>query len=104
MSGSRPIGVTTLAILGAVAAVIAAIHALQYLHILPFFLGPMAFFGFDLFAGLLWGLTAAIYVWVAKMLWEMNPQGWLFVVIVASFNVFLDLLALVGASTWEAVA
>ena len=35
----RPIGVTILAILAGVAAVLAAIHALQFLGIIPFFIG-----------------------------------------------------------------
>ena len=37
---ARPIGVTILAILAGVAAVLAAIHALQFLGIIPFFVGP----------------------------------------------------------------
>ena len=36
----RPIGVTILAILAGVAAVLAAIHALQFLGIFPFVVGP----------------------------------------------------------------
>src|SRR2546423_1211864 len=39
----RPVGVTILAILAGVAAVLAAINALQFLGILPFFVGPVAF-------------------------------------------------------------
>jgi hypothetical protein len=103
MTRSRPIGVTILAILAGVAAVVAGIHTLQYLHLLPFYFGAVAFFGFDLFAALLWGLLTAIYIWVARMLWELDPQGWTFVVIVAFINIVLDLLAVIGASTWEAM-
>ena len=36
----RPIGVTILAILAGIAAIIAAIHALQFLGIIPFFFSP----------------------------------------------------------------
>jgi hypothetical protein len=103
MTHSRPFGVTLLAVLAALAAIVAAIHALQFLHLLPFFLGPMAFFGFDLFAALLWALNAVIYVWVAKLLWELNPQGWLFVVIVAGLNLLFDLIAVIGASSFAAL-
>ena len=39
----RPIGVTILAILAGIAAVIAVYHTLQFLHILPFTLGEMRF-------------------------------------------------------------
>ena len=37
----RPIGVTVLAILAGVAAVLAAINALQFLGIFPFFIGSV---------------------------------------------------------------
>jgi hypothetical protein len=52
-----------LALLAGLAAVIAAYHTLQCLHILPFWLGPMSFFAFDLLGALLWGVTAACFVW-----------------------------------------
>lgn len=103
MTRSRPFGVTLLAILAGIAAVVAGIHTLQFLHLFPFFRGPVAFFGFDLLAAVLWGVLTVIYVWVAKMLWDLDPQGWLFVVIVACFNLVLDFLAVLGTSTWEAM-
>lgn len=103
MTHSRPFGVTLLAVLATLAAIVAAIHALQFLHLLPFFLGPMAFFGFDLFAALLWTLSAVIYVWRAKMLWELNPRGWLSVVILACLNVLFGIIAVIGASTFAAL-
>ena len=37
----RPVGVTILAILAGIAAVLAAIHALQFLGIIPFFIGSV---------------------------------------------------------------
>jgi len=102
MTRTRPIGVTILAILSGVAAVIAAIHTLQYLHLMPFFLGPMMFFGFDLWAALLWGVSTAIYVWVTKMLWNVDPQGWLFLVIISALNIGLALLSAIGGTTLAA--
>jgi hypothetical protein len=103
MTQSRPIGVTLLAVLAGVAAVVAAIHTLQFLHLFPFFLGSVAFFSFDLLAAVLWGFLTVIYVWVAKMLWELDQQGWLFVVVLAFINLVLDVLAVIGTSTWEAM-
>jgi len=38
----RPIGVTILAVAAGVAAVLAAIYALQFLGIIPFFIGSVA--------------------------------------------------------------
>jgi hypothetical protein len=103
MTQSRPTGVTLLAVLAGIAAVVAAIHTLQFLHLLPFFLGPVAFFSFDILAAVLRGVLTVIYIWVARMLWELDQQGWLFVVIVAFINLVLDVLAVLGTSTWEAM-
>jgi hypothetical protein len=103
MTRSRPVGVTILAILAAVAALIAVYHTLQYLHILPFFLGPLAFFGFDLLGALMWGVMAAIYIWLTRNLWNVDPQAWMFLVIITVFNLILALLSIVGASTWQAL-
>jgi hypothetical protein len=100
---SRPFGVTVLAILGGIAGVIAAYHTLQYLHILPFWLGPMAFYGFDLWGALLWGITTVIYAWLVSMLWTMNPSGWLFLVILSIWNLVLAALSILGASTFQAL-
>jgi len=38
---------------------------------------------------LLWGILAVIYAWVVSMLWTVNPQGWLFVVILSGLLWFL---------------
>jgi hypothetical protein len=69
----RPFGVVVLAVLGGLAAVLAAYHTLQYLGLLPLILGPLRFYGFDLFGALLWGVTAAVWVWAAVNLWRLNP-------------------------------
>ena len=58
----RPIGVTILAILAGIAAVLAAIHALQFLGILPFFIGSSGYkvHAFSFWYALMYGLL----VWV----------------------------------------
>jgi hypothetical protein len=104
MTAHRPIGITIIAILAAVATIFAAIHTLQYLHLLPFFLGGMAFFGFDLVGALLWGLMTLIYAWVVVQLWNVNPQGWMFLVILSALNIILDILSIIGQTTFSAVA
>jgi hypothetical protein len=104
MKPHRPFGVTLLAILGSLAGIVAAYHTLQYLHILPFSLGGLSFYGFDLWGALLWGILAVIYAWVVSMLWTVNPQGWLFVVILSSLNLILAVLSIIGQSTLSAVA
>jgi hypothetical protein len=100
----RPFGITLIAILAGIATILAAIHTLQYLHILPFFLGNMAFFGFDLWGAVLWGIMTVIYAWVVVNLWNMNPQGWMFLVLLSSLNLILDVISIIGQTTFSAVA
>jgi hypothetical protein len=104
MSSSRPFGVALLAALALLAAIICAITALQFLHILPITVGPLAFFGFDLLGAVISILLALIYLWVARMLWELEPQGWLFVVILASINLIFDIVAIFGASSFQGLS
>jgi hypothetical protein len=104
MSSSRPFGVLVLEALTLLGALAAAINALQFLHILPGAYGPLAFFGFDLLGALLSVLLAAIYLWLAKMLWDLEPQGWLFVVIMASINLIFHLVAVLGSSPFEGLS
>ena len=101
---SRPFGVTPLAILAGVAAVFAVIHTLQLLHLFPIFLGPIRFFTFDLLGALMWGLLAAIWIWVTKGLWNLDPQAWFFVVVLASLNLIMAVVSILGQTTWQAVA
>jgi len=101
----RPFGVTLLAILAGIAALLAVIHTLQMLHLLPFNLfGELRFWNFSLIGALMWGLLAAIYIWLVKMLWNVNPQGWLFMVILSVLNLILAFVSILGASDWQAVA
>jgi len=100
----RPIGVTILAVLAGVAAVLAAINALQFLGILPFFVGPVAFRTFSFWYALMWGLMVWVYIWLVQMLWRVEPAAWLFLVIVTLFELTLDFIAMLGASTWQDVS
>ena len=102
----RPIGVTILAILAAIAAVLAAIHALQYLGIIPFILGPAGYkvHFFSFWNALMYGLLVWVYIWLTQMLWRVERQAWLFLVMITMFYLILDLFLLIGASSWEDVA
>lgn len=100
---SRPIGITIIAILAGLAAVMAIIHTLQMLHLFPVFLGPVAFFTFDLLGAIMWGIMALIWIWAVRMLWNVDPQGWLFVVLLASLNLILAVVSILGDSSWQAM-
>src|SRR4029450_13572946 len=99
MTRPRPIGIPILAILAGIATLFAALHTLQFAHILPFMFGPMAFFTFDLLGALLWALMTFIYAWVTVRLWNVDPQGWMFLVLLAMLNIGLDLISVLGQST-----
>jgi hypothetical protein len=99
----RPFGVVLLAILAGLEAVVAIYHTLQFLQILPFTLGPMRFYGFDLLGAVLWGATAAIWIWAVVNLWRLNPQALFFVILLAAWNLILAVLSWLGASDFQAV-
>ena len=46
---------------------------------------------------------AAIYLWVFRMLWNLDPQGWLFVVVVAVLNLIIAFVSIIGQSTWQSM-
>ena len=100
----RPIGVTILAILAGIAAVLAAIHALQFLGIFPFFIGHVAVRTFNFFYSLMYGLLVWVYIWLVQMLWRVRPEAWLFLVFITIFELMLDFISMLGASTWQDVS
>lgn len=99
----RPFGVTLLAVLAGVAAVVALWHALQMLHILPFRMGEHSFWGFDPIGALLWGFLCGIYVWLVRALWQLDPQAWFFLAVISAFNLVMDAMSLLGGSTLSAM-
>ena len=98
---NRSFGVTVLAVLAGIAAVLAAIHTLQFLGIFPFLFGPFSFRTFNLFYALMWGLLVWVYVWLVQMLWNVDRQAWVFLVIITIFNLCLDFIAILGATTFS---
>jgi len=103
MTKRRPLGITVLSVLVSLGALVAVYHTLQFLHILPFSLGPIRFFAFDLFGAFLWGVNAAILIWLVYSLWNLRREGWLFVAVMAVFNLILAFLSVVGYSSFSAM-
>jgi predicted flap endonuclease-1-like 5' DNA nuclease len=105
MSRNRPLGVTILAVLAAIAAIVAAYHTLQMLGLFrvtgPF--GQVRFFTFDFFGALLWGILALIYLWVMNKLWNLDPRAWLFVAALSALNLILAVVSIFGQSTFQAM-
>jgi hypothetical protein len=104
MEKPRPIGVTILAFLAILGAINAFIYTLQMLHILPTYLGPVAFYQFSLIGAAFWGFLAFIWLGLAGALWIMHPQGWMFMVLIATFDLIYGILCAIGGSSWEAMA
>ena len=100
----RPIGVTILAILAGIAAVLAAINALQFLGIFPFFIGSVPVRTVNFFYALMWLLLVWVYVWLVQMLWRVDPAAWMFLVIITIFELIFDVIALLGGSSWQNVS
>lgn len=100
----RPIGVTILTILSGILAALAGLRVLQFLGIIPFFFGPFAFRSFNLWAALMWGLMVWVYIWLTKMLWNVDPSAWLFLAVITVFNLILDFMVLVGGGAWGDIA
>jgi predicted flap endonuclease-1-like 5' DNA nuclease len=101
----RPLGITLLAIFAGIAAFLAIINTLQMLHLFPITgpFGQFRFFTFDLVGALAWGILAAIYIWVVKMLWTLDAQGWLFLVALTIINLIIAVVSILGASSWQAM-
>src|SRR5579871_716451 len=91
---ARPVGVTILAVLAGIAAVLSAFHALQFLGIIPFFIGPVAFRKFNFWYALMWGLMVCVYIWLVQMLWRVDRQAWIFLVIITVFELILNFIAM----------
>jgi hypothetical protein len=104
MEKARPLGVTILAFLAILGAINALIYTLQMLHLLPVFIGPVAFFTFSLIGAFFWGLLFFIWLWVFRMLWEVNPQGWMFMMMLSVLNLVFGIINVIGASSWQAMA
>lgn len=101
----RPFAVTLLAIIAALAGIWGIIDALRLFGILPIAsLGDIQFFSVNWLGAILAIIIALIWFWAASKLWNLDPQGWLFVVVIAVVYLVFDVLALIGGSSWQAVS
>lgn len=100
----RPFGITVLAILAGIAFIVNAFVTLLFLGAIPVALfGGTGFFGAAILGAILWGLMALIWAWVATGLWNLNPQAWLFIVVLAILDLILAGISLLGATTLQAM-
>lgn len=101
----RPVAVTVLAILAVVAGIVAILDVLRYLGLLPIAaLGELEFFGVSFLGAIMAAIVAGIWFWAAKMLWTLDPRGWLFTVSISLIYLIFDVLAVLGGTSWQAIA
>jgi hypothetical protein len=55
------------------------------------------------FAALMSAIVGVIYFVVAWWIWNLNPSGWLFVVVISVINLIFLFLAILGQTTFSAV-
>jgi hypothetical protein len=107
MARERTWAVWILVVLAVIAGIVDLLDAARYMGWLPVAsLGPLNFIltGANWFGALLSAVVGVIWFVVAKWLYDLNPNGWVFVVLIAVFNLGLLGLALIGRSTWTAVS
>ena len=95
----RPVGVYVLATLAGAALVLAVVHLLQALGILPYFIGPVAFTNFSLWYAATWGLMIWVWAWAIRALLDLESTAWLFVVFIAGLSVMFDAFTLLATPT-----
>jgi hypothetical protein len=96
--------VTLLAIVAGILAVLAVVHVLQALGIVPVVVGRLEIRAFSLIYAIMWGLMVWVWVWLIQMLWRLDPRAWVFLLVISMFNLVFDFVMLVGEPTWSDVA
>jgi hypothetical protein len=97
----RPFGVTVLALLAGLLAVISGVYALQALGVLPYMIGGFKVHAFNFWNFLMWALMVWVYAWLVQMLWKVDPTAWVFLAVITVFNLILDFTLILGASDWQ---
>ena len=101
---NRPIAATLLAILAVIAGIVAILDVLRYLGLLPIAsLGPLNFHGISILGAILAGIVALIWFGVARGLWNLDPQSWMFVVVIAIVYLIFDFVAWLGGTSIQAM-
>jgi hypothetical protein len=94
----RTAAITILAILAVIAGIVAVVDTLRYLQ---FLFSPMSFLGTPILGAILSGLVAIIWFWAAARIWNVDPQGWLFMVAIAAIYLIFDIIAVIAGTPLE---
>ncbi len=99
--------VYVLAALAVIAGILNFLDAARYMGWLPIAAwGDMKFFlpQAQWFGAIMAVIVGVIWFMVAGWIWNLNPSGWLFVVVMAVINLIFLFLAILGSTTFNAVA
>ncbi len=94
----RTAAIVILAIIAAMAGIVAIIDTLRYLE---FLFSPLSFLGAPLIGAILSGLVALIWFWTAYRIWNLDAQGWLFMVSIAVIYLVIDGVSLIAGTPIE---
>jgi len=91
----RTAAIYILAIIAVAAGLVALVDALRYMQWL---FSPLSFLGSPFLGAAFAVLAAVIWFWAAKKVWDVDPQGWLFMVSIALIYLILDLISLIAGT------
>ncbi len=102
---SRTIWIWILILAAVIIGILDLIDAARYMGWLPIaqlggelnFVLPSAYW----LGAMLSVIVAAIWFWVAKQLYNLDPRGWLFVVVIAVINLIFLGMSLLGDNTFS---
>lgn len=107
MPRARNWAVWVLVFLAIVAGILAFLDAARYMGWLPIAaLGNIQFFvsSAGWLAAIFSAIAGVIWFMVASWLYNLNPQGWVFVIIIAILNLVLLGLAILGSTAFASVS
>ena len=94
----RTAAIVILAILAFVAGFVAVVDVFRYLG---WFFSELSFLGSPLLGGILSGVVALIWFWSGFRIWNLDPQGWLFMVSIAAIYLIFDIISLIAGTPFE---
>jgi hypothetical protein len=101
----RTFAVVLLAIIAVIAGLVAIADTFRYMGVLPLAqLGELKFYGVNWLGAILAAVCAAIWFWTAWQLWNLDPNGWAFMLFISTTFLILQGLAILGQTTFQAVA
>ena len=90
--------IVILAVIAVVAGVVAVVDTVRYMEWL---FSPLSFLGSPFLGAALSGLVAIIWFWAAARIWNLDPQGWLFMVSIAALYLVFDIISLIAGTPIE---